>query len=56
MSEITVITLHGLSGSGKDSTYQAMRDINPNLPRVSFGDILRGEIYAATGLTSESGG
>lgn len=56
MSEITVITLHGLSGSGKDSTYQAMRDINPNLPRVSFGDILRGEIYAATGLTSESVG
>ncbi len=41
----TVITLHGDSGSGKDSTYIALRNIKSNLPRVSFGDLLRREIY-----------
>jgi len=46
----TVITLHGESGSGKDSTYQALRNIKPNLPRVSFGDMLRRDIYETYNL------
>jgi hypothetical protein len=46
----TVITLHGESGSGKDSTYQALRDLKPNLPRVSFGDMLRQDIYETYGV------
>ena len=45
-----VITLHGESGSGKDSTYQSLRDIKPNLPRVSFGDMLRQDIYETYNL------
>jgi hypothetical protein len=49
---ITVITLHGHSGSGKDSTYRELRRINPNLPRVSFGDLLREELYQELGLTA----
>jgi hypothetical protein len=49
---ITVITLHGHSGSGKDSTYQELRRLNPNLPRVSFGDLLREELYQELGLTA----
>lgn len=53
MKEITVITLHGLSGSGKDSTYRAMKEMNPNLPRVSFGDLLREDVYSETGLTPD---
>jgi hypothetical protein len=40
-----VITLHGESGSGKDSTYHALQNLNPNLPRVSFGDMMRQDIY-----------
>lgn len=51
MSNITVMTLHGLSGSGKDSTYTALAELNPNLPRVSFGDLLRRELYAAINRT-----
>jgi len=45
-----VITLHGESGSGKDSTYQALRSLKPNLPRVSFGDMLRQDIHETYNL------
>ena len=45
-----VITLHGESGSGKDSTYQALHNLKPNLPRVSFGDMLRQDIYETYNL------
>lgn len=45
-----VITLHGDSGSGKDSTYQALQTLKYNLPRVSFGDMLRQDIYETYGV------
>lgn len=47
MQNPVVITLHGESGSGKDSTYQALREMKSNLPRVSFGDMLRKDVYEA---------
>lgn len=56
MSKITVLTLHGESASGKDATYQALKDYNPNLPRVSFGDLLRGELYESLNLTPDQVG
>ena len=46
MSNTTVITLHGDSGSGKDSTYLALKKINPYLQRYSFGDQIRSELQA----------
>jgi len=53
---VTVITLHGHSGSGKDSTYQELRLLNPNLPRVSFGDLLREELYEVIGMNADQVG
>ena len=55
-SDITVITLHGASGSGKDSTYLQLRRINPMLPRFSYGDLLREEVYRSYQLSPESVG